>query len=268
MSDLQIVNIRASSLGEIFDCPARWAAKYIDNISMPTNGKALLGTAVHASTAMYDQSVLDGSGITIEESKAAAVDAIRNPTEDVLWGDDSADEAEKVALSLHGKYCKEIAPTQNFKAVEVVCEKLVIADIGLSLSGTTDRIYESPDGELGIGDVKTGKAAVGSDGNVVTKGHAYQMGVYELLAENGSGLPMDAPAIILGMNTAKTAASQRMGIGVIAGAREVLIGDEESPGVLQIASKMIHSGTFYGNPKSMLCHKNYCPIYNTCKFRK
>lgn len=263
----QIIKIRASSLSEVFDCPARWAAKYIDNVKMPTNSKALLGTSVHASTAIYDQSVLDGSGITIEEAKAAAVDVLYNSCEDVIWDEEQPEDLEKISLSLHDKYCNEIAPKFNYKAVEVKCESLVIEDLGIELTGTTDRIYEV-EGEHGICDLKTGKAAVGADGNVVTKCHAYQMGVYELLAESASGVPIDAPGVIMGMNTAKTSAAQRIGLGEIHQAREVLLGDEESPGILQMASKLIHGGNFWGNPKSMLCHKNYCPIYNNCKYRK
>jgi hypothetical protein len=259
--------IRASSLPSLFDCPARWASIHIDGKRMPTNTKAMLGKAVHASTAVFDQSTIDGAGITIEESASAAVDTIRKPDEEVDWEDESPNDAEKVALSLHRKYCGSIAPTQTFRAVEVKCDKLEITDLGITLTGTTDRVYETKDG-LGIGDVKTGKQAVSSDDTVNTKGHAYQMGVYELLAEKGSGLPITQPARIFGLNTAKTPASQRVGIGEISGARDVLLGDQESPGILEMAAKLIHSGDFWGNPKSMLCHQRYCPVYSTCKFRK
>ena len=57
------ITIRASSLGNLFDCPARWAATHIDGLRTPSNGKARLGTAVHASTAVYDQSTIDGAGM-------------------------------------------------------------------------------------------------------------------------------------------------------------------------------------------------------------
>jgi hypothetical protein len=234
---------------------------------MPTNAKAILGRAVHASTALYDQSVIDQTGITINEAAAAAVDAIHKPDEEVNWEEENPNEAEKIAVSLHGKYCTTIAPTQKYRAVEVTCDRLEIADLGIALTGTTDRVYESDEG-LGIGDVKTGKQAVAADGKVNTKGHAYQMGVYELLAEKGSGLPITQPARIFGLNTAKTPASQRVGTGIINDARSVLVGDEESPGILQMGAKLIHGGDFWGNPKSMMCHERYCPIYLTCKFRK
>lgn len=262
-----IVTIRASSLGELFDCPARFYAKQILGLRTPGNAKSTLGTAVHASTAVYDQSVIDGSGITIEDAKAAAVDAIYRPEYDVDWEESSPQEAETIALSLHTKYCKEIAPQHEYAAVEIKCDRLEISDLGIALTGTTDRVRITDEG-YGISDLKTGKSAVGSDGVVSTKGHAFQQGVYELLAEQASGLPITAPAEIIGMNTAKTEKSQRTGVGYITGAREVLLGDGESAGVLETAAAMIHGGNFFGNPRSMLCHKTYCPIFNNCKYRK
>lgn len=264
---MNIITIRASSLGRLFDCPAAWAATHIDGKRVPSNGKAMLGKAVHASTAVFDQSAIDGKGITIDEAAAAAVDTIHRPDEDVQWEDDSPQDAEKIAIALHVKYCQQIAPQQQYRAVEIQCEKLEITDLGIALTGTTDRVRETADG-LAICDLKTGKAAVGSDGTVKTAGHAYQMGVYELLAEHASGVPITGAAQIIGMNTAKTPASQRVGTGEISGARSVLLGDGESPGILEHAARIIHSGNFWGNPKSMMCHERYCAAFPTCKFRK
>ncbi|MDR2506584.1 MAG: PD-(D/E)XK nuclease family protein [Candidatus Accumulibacter sp.] len=264
---MNIITIRASSLGRLFDCPAAWAATHIDGKRVPSNGKAMLGKAVHASTAVFDQSAIDGKGITIDEAAAAAVDTIHRPDEDVQWEDDSPQDAEKIAIALHVKYCQQIAPQQQYRAVEIQCEKLEITDLGIALTGTTDRVRETADG-LAICDLKTGKAAVGSDGIVKTAGHAYQMGVYELLAEHTSGVPITGAAQIIGMNTAKTPASQRVGTGEISGARSVLLGDGESPGILEHAARIIHSGNFWGNPKSMMCHARYCGAFETCKFRR
>jgi hypothetical protein len=261
---MNIITIRASSLGRLFDCPASWAATHIEGKRTPSNGKAMLGKAVHASTAVFDQSGIDGTGISIDEAAATAVDTIYRPDEEVVWDDDTPQDAEKIAISLHTKYCNVIAPTQTYRGVELKCDRLEITDLGIALTGTTDRVRETADG-LGICDLKTGKAAVGSDGNVKTAGHAYQMGVYELLAEQASGIQITGAAQIIGMNTAKTAASQRVGTGEIAGARAVLLGDGETPGILEYASRLIHSGSFYPNPKSMLCHERYCPIFKECK---
>lgn len=261
------VVIRASSLSSLFDCPARWAAIHLEGRRTPSSGKAMLGRAVHASTAVYDQSTLDGAGITIEESAAAAIDVIHRPQEEVVWDDDSPHDAEKIALSLHKKYCTIIAPKQTYQAVEVQCERLDITDLGIALTGTTDRIRKTDDGNS-IVDLKTGKTAVGSDGTVKTKGHAYQTGVYELLAEKASGLTITGAAQIIGMNTAKTEAAQRIGTGEIVGARDVLIGDDDTPGVLEMASRLVHSGDFWGNPSSMMCGERYCPAFQGCRYRK
>ena len=265
---VDFITIRASSLGSLFDCPARWAATHIDGMRMPSNGKSSLGKAVHASTAVFDQSTIDGSGITVDEAAGAAVDAIYRPDEETVWTDgETPNEAEKIALSLHRKYCTTIAPEQDYAAVEVLCERLEIADLGISLTGTTDRIRRVGDG-FGITDLKTGKAAVAADGTVKTSGHAFQLGIYELLAEFGGGVPITAPAEIIGLNAAKTEKSQRVGVGSVTGARAVLLGDGERPGVLEIAARIIKSGVFFGNPRSMMCHRNYCPIFNTCTFRR
>lgn len=261
------VTIRASSLSHLFDCPARWCAIHLEGKKTPSNGKAILGKAIHASTAVFDQSGIDGSGITIEEAASKAVDVIHKPEEEVVWEDDTPQAAEKIALALHSKYCTQISPKQEYCAVEVECDRLDITDLGISLTGTTDRIRKI-DGGYSIVDIKSGKTAVSADGTVKTAGHAYQMGVYEILAEKASGIPITAPAQIIGLNTGKTDVAQRVGTGEISGAREVLLGDEHSPGILQMAAKLVHSGDFWGNPKSMMCHEKYCPNYQTCKFRK
>jgi hypothetical protein len=269
---MNAVTVRASSLPGLFDCPARWAAIHIEGRRMPTSDKAALGKAVHASTAVFDQSTLDGAGITADEAKAAAVDAIHHPDEETVWEDMTPTEAESIALSLHAKYCATVAPEQTYAAVEVTCDALEISDLGLVLTGTTDRIRKVEDDlgrtHYGIADLKTGKTAVGTDGTAKTQGHAFQLGVYELLAQAASGVPITAPAQIIGLNTAKTEKSQRIGTGEVAGAREVLLGDGEVPGVLENASRLIHAGLFFGNPRSMMCSVRYCPNFNTCPFRK
>lgn len=265
----RVISIRASSIGDLFDCPARWEAKHIRKMRMPTNGKAQLGTAIHKSTALFDQANLDGRALRIEECEGAAVDAIYRPEGEVVWDDDDlkAREAESIARALHGRYCREIAPRQDYVAVEVECTSLTITDLGIALTGTTDRIRRVADG-MGISDLKSGKTAVRADGHVETAGHAMQMGVYELMAERASGLPITAPAQIIGLQTGKTERGQRVATATIHGAREMLIGEPDQPGVLELAARMIHAGAFPGNPRSQLCSEKYCPAHATCRFRK
>lgn len=267
---MNIVTVRASALSDLFDCAARFEAKHLLGKRCPQAPGALLGKALHRSTAVFDDSTIKGKGIKVGEAAAAAVDEIHKPTEDVHYGENDLNpqELENVALSLHHQYCTQIAPWQQYAAVEVTCERLEITDIGLALTGTTDRIRKVDDGH-GIADLKSGKTAVRADGHVETKGHRYQIGVYELLAEKASGLPITEGGQIIGLQVAKTERGQRVAVSdPIAGARDVLIGEPDSPGVLEIAAQTIHAGTFPGNPRSMLCHEKYCPIYQTCKFRK
>lgn len=265
---MNMITIRASSLAEMFDCPARWEAKHLLGMKNPASGAARLGTAIHASTAMFDESRLPGgSPLTADDCAGALVDAIHKPDEDVDWEETKPQDAEKIGLALHSRYCAEIAPHQVYVGVEVSCEKLEIADLGIALTGTTDRIRQLPDGSLGIADLKTGGRAVGADGRATTAGHGHQLGVYELLAEQAFGVPLTAPAQIIGLNTGKTPAAQRVGTGEVGNTRATLVGDEENPGLLEHASRIIHSGSFFGNSKSVLCSQKYCPRFNTCKFR-
>lgn len=266
---MELTRIRASSLPELFDCPARWEAKNLRGIRLPSGSASALGTAVHAGTAAFDQSRLDNNPVTADEAAGAVVDAIYAPHDDVVWDADCQPrDAEKIGIALHKLYCKEIAPKQEYVAVEALCESLDIPELGIRLTGTTDRItYSELDG-YGIADIKTGKRAVGTDGSVHTKGHAAQIAVYELLAWHALGQVMEAPAQIIGLQVAKTDKGRRAGIGTLQGARELVVGTDEQPGLLQYASNMIKSGSFYGNTRSVLCTSAYCPIFRTCQWRK
>lgn len=93
------------------------------------------------------------------------------------------------------------------------------------------------------------------------------MAVYELLAGQALDVPMTAPAIIIGLQAAKTAKGRRCGIGTITGAVDLLLGTEDQPGLLQMAGKMLKSGDFYGNSRSSLCSEKFCPIYQNCFWR-
>lgn len=258
----EMFTIRASSLSTLFDCPARFEAVHILGLRSPSSGAAHLGTSIHASTALFDQAALDGAPVTADDAAGLFVDTLFNPEQEVDWEDSSPRAVERIGLTLHSRYCSDVAPTQDYVGVEVQCERLEITDLGLALTGTTDRIRRV-DGELGISDLKSGGRAVGADGNAVTNGHRPQLGVYELLAEFAFGEPLTAPAEIIGLQTGKT---PRIGRGEVAGARAALVGDEDSPGLLHHAARLIHSGGFYGNPKSVLCSARYCPRWSTCPY--
>lgn len=262
-----IVRVRASSLGELFDCPARWSAKHIDGLWMPSSGPAHLGTSLHASTAAFDHGRIDGSGVTIDDAAGVFVDTLHDPGWEVDWGDARIRDAERIGLTLHTQYCTDVAPVYDYTGVEVQCEALDVdcGDIILRLTGTTDRVRRDPDNRLGITDLKSGKRAVGADGRAVTKGHGLQLAVYEVLAETAIGEPVEAPAQIAGLQTSSNA---RVGVGQIQAPRAALLGTAERPGALQAAARIIKSGEFYGNPRSQLCSEKYCPAFHVCHYRE
>jgi hypothetical protein len=132
-------------------------------------------------------------------------------------------------------------------------------DLAIALTGTTDRIRRVGDG-FGIGDLKTGKTAVRADGHVETAGHAMQMGVYELMAERASGLPITEPALIIGMQTGKTERGQRVGDRPRSSARATCWSASPiRPACSRSPRTMIHTGTFPGNPARMLCSRSIAP---------
>ncbi len=261
--------IRASSISELFDCGARWEAKHILGIRMPSSPPAHLGTSIHASTAVFDKARLEGSPVTVDDAAGEFIDTLHNPTEEVDWSDSdlTIKKAEQIGLQLHSRYCAEIAPHQDYVAVEMTCEALDISfdeDLTITLTGTTDRVRRLPDGTLGIADLKSGGRAVGADGVAVTKGHAPQIGIYNLLAEFALGRQIDGDGQIVGLQTSGKA---RVGTGIIENPKAALIGSPDTPGLLEYAAAMLKHGIFPGNAKSYLCSQKYCPIYATCAYK-
>lgn len=269
---MEKIKLRASSLPDFCDCPARWEAKYIKGMFNPTSYKAYLGTCVHAGTAVYDMAVMSGMNASDKELAESAVEVahrtLYTPDEDIAWDDQTPEGIEPIVLSLVKMYISKIAPQMKYIAVEETCKDLHLDDLGLILTGTTDRVYQSADGGYGIADLKTGGTAVASDGTVKTTPHAMQMGIYELLVENTfDKLKVTAPAAIIGLQTAKTEKGRRVGIGYVENAKDMLVGTPEERGVLEIFSAVAHNGLFIGNPKSAICSEKFCPAYNACRFR-
>jgi hypothetical protein len=261
--------IRASSLPTLFDCPSRWYAQTILGMNMPSSTAAHLGTSIHASTAAFDQAKLDGQTVTADDAAGVLVDTLHDKNADVNWrdGDFTERDAESIGLMLHTKYCLNISPQQEYVGVEVTCEKMPVdfpeLGVRIILTGTTDRIRMTKDG-LGIADLKSGKRAVSANGTVDSAKHGAQMGVYELLAQQATGKPIEAPAQIIGLTTTKDA---RVGTGEVKSALSVLIGDSNEKGLLDHAAAMLKHDVFPGNPRSQLCSEKFCPAYQICKYR-
>lgn len=229
--------------------------------------RAALGTAVHASTAAFDKSRMMGQGYTSDETAALVIDNLADARDEWVDEDLSLRNAQRIGINLHEKYCSEWSPKFNFVAVELTTKPLEIDcgdGIKIELCGTLDRsrIHKSG-GKIGISDLKTGKAAV-QKGVAKTKGHAAQVGVYEILYEHTTGNPITADAEIIGMSTS---GDNSIASGKIVGAKELMIGNEEDQGLIEYAAAIFKTGLFHPNNQSSLCSKKYCPRWNSCKFK-
>lgn len=273
---LNAVRIRASSWPSLFDCAMRWEAQNLLNMRLPSSPRAQLGTAIHGGTAAFDQANLDGHPISIDDAAGVFVDELSASTSDVDWRADhtlNKRQAEQIGLTLVSRYCADIAPHYTFCAVELEIAPFVIQcdnGVNIELTGTLDRtrIRVATQGK-GISDLKTGAAAVQPNEThtrrvAKTKGHAAQIGTYELLAEHTLGEAMTEPGEIIGM---KTSGQPEIANGFIHHARRVMLGDDQTPGMIEHAANMIQSGLFPPNPQSWCCSKKYCPRWTQCIFR-
>lgn len=266
---MNVTTVRASSWGSLFDCAFRWEGVHLLGIKSPSSPRALLGTAIHAGTAAFDTARVSGEDLSADDAAEVLVQTLRHPEFDVDWrgSDINLREAEATALALHIRYCSDISPRYQFVAVEMETKPLEI-DCGggviVRLTGTLDRARIRRAGEgIGIADVKTGTAAVTTDGVAKTKGHKPQIGTYELLYEHTTSQRCTAPAEIIGL---KTKGKAEAATGEIIGARELMVGSENFPGLIQYAADMFRNGHFPPNPQSTLCSARYCPRWATCPY--
>ena len=259
-------NLRASSISDLFDCAKRWEARNVLKVHQPSSGAAHLGTAIHAGTGAYDTAALTGAHISIDDATGVLIDTLYTTDTDIDWDDDiNPKKSEPIARKLLSGYCDTIAPAHEYVAVESRCDDLSIAIDGviLTLTGTIDRVRRE-NGQFGISDIKTGKTAVATDGSVNAAKHTMQLGAYEILAQHSLGVALTAPAEIIGM---QTNAKARIGSGITDAPRDVLLGDDNRIGLLEIAASIMKAGLFPPNSRSMLCNEKYCPIYRKCGYR-
>jgi len=267
----QTVNIRASSIASIIDCPKRGLSLALGLVKqLPSTAPAIIGSACHESTAAFDKAAIEGCPITADEATQVIVDYIKHPKDEVYWGDTTTKEAERRAIGVHTRYCMDIAPDIDYEQVELTLDPMEI-DCGdglvIVLTGTLDRVYkeirtyelEYYDGH-GILDVKSGvRACTQKPGK-----HKGQLGVYELLAERALGVEMNLPGLIGRLQTSN---QYEVDVVAVENTKEALIGNDEETGLLGHIARMLKSGDFYGNSSSWLCSERYCPLYKGCIFR-
>lgn len=264
--------MRASSISDWLDCAYRAEGKYLLGMRGQSSGAAHLGTSIHHGTAVFDNARVDGSPLKPADAADAFVDKLHHPDEEVNWGDQSVREAERIGVRLTSKYCAEVSPRFDFRAVEMETDPLDL-EMGngfvLRLTGTMDRtrVYRGRDdkNEIGVGvvDLKSGKRSVRKDGSAEAGPHIFQLGAYEILAAHTTGAIINQPAGIVGLQTTK---EPRIGTAPVIGAREALLGKPGEKGVLEMLADDLKAGTFRPNPRSALCSEKYCPRWSTCKF--
>lgn len=276
MSENMLVTVRASSWTRLFDCAHAWEGTHIHGIRSVSGMRAQLGTAIHASTAIYDESRMNHAGITPDEAADALVETLRHPDRDVDYtgSDLTILQAEKIGLTLHSRYCAEISPRYEFAAVELTTKPMEI-DCGngvtIRMTGTMDRARAIV-GESGlkVGDLKSGRLAVIKDPTdrtgkrlvAKTRGHHAQIATYQILTEYTTGQEVMDSAEIIGLSTGTPAVAT----GEIKGARDILLGKDDQPGLIHYAAQMFKSGLFPPNPASQLCSPRYCGRWETCRF--
>lgn len=263
------IRVRASSWAGLFDCAYRWEGIHLLKMRNTVGLRAALGTVIHAGSAVFDQARISGDTVTVDDAAGVMVDKLRDPENeyDPNKDDLTKPEAERIGISLLSSYCTYWSPTYHFVAVEMETKPLNIdcgGGIVVQLTGTMDRarIKKSTNG-IGIADLKSGSSAV-QKGAAVTKGHAAQVGTYELLYEHTTGETITSEAEIIGL---KTKGKAEIANGTISNAKRVMTGDADNPGLIEFAADMFRTGRFYPNPRSLLCSDKYCPRYKSCTFK-
>jgi hypothetical protein len=234
-------------------------------MKLPSTPPALIGTAVHASTAAFDQAVISHERRSADDCLDVAFDILNNPQEEVDWLGESAQAAGKILVKVHMDYCNNVAPKQEYVLVERQLPPLPIKmsdNVTIIMTGTLDRVRRVG-GKIGVVDVKTGARVVSADGDVKVGKHAAQLASYTLLAEQYMGEELTLPPAIIGLQTQGKA---QAGMGSAEHTKEALLGSEGSPGLLDYATNYFTTGLFPPNPSSFLCSPRYCPFYSKCKF--
>lgn len=266
MSDYRV---RASSWGSLFDCAYAWEWTHLLGHKRPAGVRALLGTALHKSTAVYDAGRMFGNGVTPVDAADALVDTLRHPEFDVDYRQDdlTVDQAERIGLPVHANYCMTISPRFEFTSVEMALDPMTIdcgGDIHVTLTGTMDRgrSARTSAGTI-IPDIKSG-ARVITNGAAATKGRSPQLGTYELLYQHKTK-EQTAGAQVIALSTTGNGA---VAASPVFDARRVMVGDSENPGLIEIAAQMFRTGLFPPNPSSVLCSKKFCGRWDHCLFHE
>jgi len=258
--------VRASGIAGFFSCPSKWANDHLGGTILPSTPPAVIGSAVHKSTAEFDRSRLDENKarwLTADDTAEVLLEYLKHPPEEVDWTGSNIEKAATTALGVHTRYCHEVAPTHTYQLVEQTMDNLTIAweelAIEIVLTGTLDRSYIK-DGLIGVADLKTGAVACSQN----TGKHKAQLGAYELLAAEKLGIIIEQPGELIQL---QTSSNYKVAVQQVHNARIALLGDDNNLGMLTHIARALKSGDYWGNPSSWLCSEKYCGAWNHCIYR-
>lgn len=261
--------VRASSWGSLFDCAHKWEGEHMLGMRKPSGLRAQLGTAIHASTAVFDAGRINGSPVSVDDAAGVFVDRLHNPERDVDYSQDdiSVKEAESIGLRLHVGYCTDLSPRFIFRSVEAALQPLDIncgSGIVIRLTGTMDRarVASTPEGDV-IPDIKTGSRVI-EGGQAKTKGRSAQLGTYQLMHERDRCEPTAGAQVIALQTSSKPA----LAVSPVFNAKRVMLGVDGKPGLIEFAAEMFRTGLFPPNPQSVLCSEKFCARWGTCNFHE
>jgi hypothetical protein len=274
----RIVEVRASSWGRLFDCAYAWEGEQLLGLKTPNTIRPALGTAVHASTAAFDEARMQGNPISVSDAADVLIETLHRQDVDEAYDTSlSMREAEVIGLRLHSRYCVEISPRYEFKAVEMRMEPVDIDLDGVTirLKGTMDRarvartekdidangnvLPGTTRSRTIIPDIKTGGRLI-ADGAVLLKGRSAQLGAYQIMYEQNAKEPTDGAQII----ALQTTTAAPVGVSRVFDAKRAMLGTDYEDGLVHFAGTMFKTGHFPPNPQSSLCSPKYCARWATC----
>lgn len=270
MNTVSRTNVRASSWGALFDCAYKWEWETLLGHRKPSGLRTALGTALHASTAVFDLALINDAPMRASDAAAVLVDKLQHPEYEIdLTQDDlTPRDAEKIGLTLHTKYCHEVAPRMQYAEVETDLTPLEI-ECGSSavvvLTGKMDRarVAKTERGGFVIPDLKSGKSVI-EKGAAKTKGRSAQIGTYQLLYEHTRDVITEG-AQVIALQTTSTA---HIAVSPVFDAKRVMVGAPGERGLIEYGAEMFRTGFFPPNPQSNLCSKKYCARWDHCSFHE
>lgn len=268
---MSVIKVRASSFGGLMDCAHSWEWTHLYGNRKPVGIRAVLGTALHASTAVFDRATIDHAPIRIDDAASVLVAKIHTPEYETDYrGDDiDAKKAEEIGLALHRMYCRDIAPTMHYTDVETTLAPFPIdcgGGLTVELTGSMDRARVSVhpgDSRPVIPDLKSGRAVV-AKGKAKIKGRSAQLGTYQMLYEHTRKVETGGAQVLALHATSKP----KVAVSEVFDAKRVMLGTATEPGLIEFAAEMFRTGLFAPNPQSVLCDKRYCARWDHCAFHE